>query len=305
MLRCNGSLKAAARGENPSCPDAIASLLESSLRHSQLVGRADIPTLSCTDAKHSICDDVVMIDLSEYRLETIRNDGEFILYRGQRQTDAIPSPVLVLTPISERPVPGSLARIEHEYSLTAHLDSGWFVSPIALAPYNGRTVLVLTHPGGEPLDRFIGTPLELTQFLRLAIGLSTAFGQLHGRRGLIHKNIKPANILVNQATGELRLTDFGIASRLPRERQAPGPSEVIAGTLAYMAPEQTGRMNRSVDAPSDLYSLSAALFCDENLSPLVICCMVNLSLEHGNSGGSCFAYVWFVIIAGPRGGSLE
>jgi len=79
-------------------------------------------------------------------------------------------------------------------------------------------------------------------------------------RGLIHKDIKPANILVNGATGAVKFTGFGIASRLARERQAPEPPETIAGTLAYMAPEQTGRMNRSVDSRSDLYALGVTFY---------------------------------------------
>ena len=87
----------------------------------------------------------------------------------------------------------------------------------------------------------------------------TALGRLH-ERGLIHKDVKPAHILVNAATGAVWLTGFGIASRLPRERQAPEPPEVIAGTLAYMAPEQTGRMNRSVDSRSDLYALGVTFY---------------------------------------------
>jgi energy-coupling factor transporter ATP-binding protein EcfA2 len=86
----------------------------------------------------------------------------------------------------------------------------------------------------------------------------TALGQVH-RRGLIHKDIKPENVLVDDA-GNVWLTGFGIASRLPRERQAPAPPEIIAGTLAYMAPEQTGRMNRSIDTRSDLYSLGVTLY---------------------------------------------
>jgi serine/threonine protein kinase len=73
---------------------------------------------------------------------------------------------------------------------------------------------------------------------------SSALGKLH-QRGLVHKAVKPANILLNEATGEVRLTGFGIASRFSRERQSPHPPETIAGTLAYMEPEQTGRMNRS------------------------------------------------------------
>src|SRR2546426_1796297 len=201
------------------------------------------------------------MELSEYMLETLRKDGEFILYRGQhqRQADGSPPSILVLTPASERPALGSLRRMEHEYSLRADLDSGWAVRPLALASHKGRTMLVLTDPGGEPLDRLLGRPMELTQFLRPAVGVSAALAQLHGC-GLVHKDVKPANILVNRASGEARLTGFGIASRLPRERQSPAPPESIAGTLAYMAPEQTGRMNRSIDSRSDLYSLGVTLY---------------------------------------------
>jgi serine/threonine protein kinase len=118
---------------------------------------------------------------------------------------------------------------------------------------------VSEHPGGEPLDRLLGQPLELSHFLRLAVGLAAALARLH-KRGLIHKDIKPANILVNSATGAIRITGFGMASRLPREGRSLEPPEVIAGTLAYMAPEQTGRMNRSIDSRSDLYSLGVTFY---------------------------------------------
>src|SRR5207302_187624 len=109
------------------------------------------------------------------------------------------------------------------------------------------------------LDRLLGAPMEVRSFLHLAIAIAAALTQVH-RRGLVHKDIKPANILVNRSTGEVKLTGFGIASRLPRERQAPAPPESIAGTLAYMAPEQTGRMNRSIDARSDFYALGVTLY---------------------------------------------
>ena len=201
------------------------------------------------------------MELSEYTFETLRRDGEFIVYRGhhRRQTDASPPSILAMTPVLERPALASLRRMEHEYSFKAELDPGWAVRPLALASHEGRTMLVLTDPGGEPLDRLLGKPMELTQFLRPAVGLSAALSQMHGR-GLVHKDLKPANILVNRASGEVRLTGFGIASRLPRERQSPEPPESIAGTLAYMAPEQTGRMNRSIDSRSDLYSLGVTLY---------------------------------------------
>jgi PAS domain S-box-containing protein len=120
-------------------------------------------------------------------------------------------------------------------------------------------MLVLADPGGEPLDRLLGAPLEVESFLRLAIGIAAALGQLH-QRGLVHKDLKPAHVLVNRANGQVRLTGFGLTSRLPRERQAPSPPEFVAGTLAYMAPEQTGRMNRSIDSRSDLYALGVMLY---------------------------------------------
>ncbi|HEV7613935.1 MAG TPA: AAA family ATPase [Steroidobacteraceae bacterium] len=193
--------------------------------------------------------------------ETLRADGEFVLYRDRRPSsiNGILQPTLLVAPVREHAPPRSLRRIEYEYSLRAELDPAWAARPIALATHQGHPVLVLEDPGGEPLERLVGTPMELRQFLRIAIGLSVALGRMQ-RHGLIHKDIKPANALVNAASGQVWLTGFGIASRLPRERQLPEPPEFIAGTLAYMAPEQTGRMNRSIDSRSDLYSLGVTLY---------------------------------------------
>src|ERR1700730_15686820 len=201
-----------------------------------------------------------MMELSGYVLETLRKGGEFILYRGRQRGN--PSPVLVLAPVAEQPTAASLRRLEHEYSLAAELDPAWAAQPLALTRHEGRTILVLRDPGGEPMDRILdrgqGQPLELTRCLRIAVGLATAVGQVH-RHGLIHKHIKPGSVLVDDV-GNVRLTRFGIASQLPHEFQAPAPPEVIAGTLAYMAPEQTGRMNRSIDARSDLCSVGVTLY---------------------------------------------
>src|SRR5712664_2417664 len=195
-----------------------------------------------------------MMDLTGYQLETLRDSGEFVLSRARQLGN--PVPVLVL--VAERPASASLKRLEHEYALAADLDPKWAARPLALARHNGNAALVLDDSGNEPLDLILSRPLELTRFLRLAISLAAALGQVH-RHGLIHKDIKPANVLVD-AAGNVRLTGFGIASRLTRERQAPAPPEIIAGTLAYMAPEQTGRMNRSIDSRSDLYSLGVTLY---------------------------------------------
>ena len=167
-------------------------------------------------------------------------------------------PVLVVFP-AEPATPATLDQFAHEYGLTDELEGAWAVRPLALVRENGRSMLVLEDPGGEPLERLLGVPMEVASFLRLAIGISTALRKLH-QCGLLHKDIKPSNILVNCTDGEVRLTGFGIASRLPRERQSPEPPETIAGTLAYMAPEQTGRMNRSIDSRSDLYALGVILY---------------------------------------------
>ena len=153
----------------------------------------------------------------------------------------------------------SIKRLTHEYDLRDYLDSAWALRPVELVRERWPIMLVVQYVGGEPLDGLIGQPMELGQFLRLAVALSAALSQLHGR-GLIHKDIKPANVLVHPATGQVWLTGFGIASRLPRERQSPEPPEFIAGTLAYMAPEQTGRVNRSIDSRSDLYSLGVTFY---------------------------------------------
>jgi len=179
--------------------------------------------------------------------------------RWRHRADGDRQFVLAVLPVAEHPTPGSLNRLTHEYELKDDLDDAWAARPLGLERERGQTMLVLNDPGGEPLDRFIGPPMEVGRFLRLAVALSAALGRLH-ERGLVHKDIKPSNVLVNSPTGQVWLTGFGIASRLPRERQSPDPPEFIAGTLASMAPEQTGRMNRSTDSRSDLYSLGVTFY---------------------------------------------
>jgi len=166
-------------------------------------------------------------------------------------------PILLVT--AEDDSVGSFKRLEHEYGLKAELNSAWAARPIALSHQNGRSSLLCEDPGGSPLDRMLGGPLKIREFLRIAIPLVGAVRRMH-ERGLIHKDMKPANVLVDPAREGVWLTGFGIASRLPRERQNPEPPEVIAGTLAYMAPEQTGRMNRSIDSRSDLYALGVSFY---------------------------------------------
>src|SRR5467141_3671968 len=192
-------------------------------------------------------------------LQVLWEDGERVFCRGERHADGDRAAVLAVLRAAEHPTPATLERLAREYGLRDELDGAWAVRPLELVRERGRIMLVLEDTCGEPLDRLLGLPMELRSFLRLAIAVAAALSQVH-RRDLVHKYIKPANILVNRTTSVVRLTGFGIASRLPRERQAPGPPESIAGTLAYMAPEQTGRMNRSIDARSDLYALGVTLY---------------------------------------------
>jgi predicted ATPase/signal transduction histidine kinase/GAF domain-containing protein len=195
------------------------------------------------------------IEISSYVFAVVQQ-AEFTLYRGHREGF---DPILLATPPAERASPTAVRRLEHEYSLRTELESRWAALPIALDRYQNRIALVRMDPGGEPLAGVLREPLDTLQFLRLAVTLAAACGQMHAR-GLIHKDIKPDNVLVDVAGRGAWLTNFGIASRLPREHLRGIPTEVIAGTLAYMAPEQTGRMNRSIDSRSDLYALGVTFY---------------------------------------------
>ena len=187
-------------------------------------------------------------------------DGERVFRRGWRLDDGGKRlAVLLVTPVADHPSHSNLDRLTHEHELRGELDEDWAVRPLDLVRDAGRTVLVLEDAGGEPLDRLLGVPMEVGRFLPLAVAVASALGRLH-QRGLVHKDIKPANILLNGATGDVRLTGFGIASRFARERQSPHLPDTIAGTLAYMAPEQTGRMNRTIDSRTDLYALGVTFY---------------------------------------------
>ena len=195
--------------------------------------------------------------LSGYTLEKLTDDGDLRLSRATAEAGA--ASILVLTPAGPAPSTVSLARLQHIHGLRDQLDPAWATRPQALEHRDGRPILVFEDPGGAPLVSLVGSPWDLTRFLHVACSLAAALGRLHAR-DLVHKDIRPANILVRLPDGGVSLTGFGIASRLPRERQSPEPPEVIAGDLCYMAPEQTGRVSRSIDSRSDLYSLGITFY---------------------------------------------
>ena len=144
-----------------------------------------------------------MNELSGYIFSSLR-EGDIALYRGSGNGLA---PILLA--VAEETSLGCFEQLKHEFALKAELDADWAARPVALTHYNDRMTLVLEDPGGVPVDRLLGRPLDLSQFLRIAIPVAGALRRVH-ERGLIHKDIKPANILVDTASGGVWLTGFGI-----------------------------------------------------------------------------------------------
>ena len=136
--------------------------------------------------------------------QVLLQDTDRVFYRRERQATSDQLAVLVVLPAVEHPARAILDRLAHEYELRDELDRAWAVRPLQLIREAGRTMLVLDDPGGESLDGYLGRPMDVDQFLRLAIGLASALHGLH-KRGLIHKDIKPTNILYSSVSGRVWL----------------------------------------------------------------------------------------------------
>jgi predicted ATPase/signal transduction histidine kinase len=196
-----------------------------------------------------------MAQVSRNVLETLWDDGNFVLSRctlsGERAR------VLALAPSSKRPARWIIQKLERTYALRETLDPIAVPRLLGLDQEGDLQALLFEDPGGNLLAGLLGQPWELTQFLRVSAGVAGALGGLH-RQGLIHGNVNPANILVNLSSGQAWLVGACFESRLGRAQDLTQLES--AGTFAYMAPEQTGRINRPVDARSDLYSLGVTLY---------------------------------------------
>jgi serine/threonine protein kinase len=200
-----------------------------------------------------------MLGLNGYRIvQEIHSGVKSLVYRGYREGDQQPAIVKLLK--SEYPTLEEVTRLRNEYKIAQPLDCPSITKVYSLENYRNSFALILEDFGGSSLDQLLtNQTLPLTEVLRIAIVLIDALDYLH-RHSIIHKDIKPGNIIINSTTGEVKLTDFSISSRLQQENQSVSNPSELAGTLAYLSPEQTGRMNRSVDYRSDYYSLGITLY---------------------------------------------
>ena len=200
-----------------------------------------------------------MIGLSGYRLkDKIYEHSRTLVYRGEREIDK--QPIIIKFPKAEYPTITEIARLRQEYLIPNEINLPGIVKPYSLEKYRNRFALVLEDFGGQSLAQFLkNTPLTIIEFLKIAIALTKILGELH-RASIIHKDIKPSNIIIHPKTHQVKLTDFSISSRLHFEEQGLSNPSLLEGTLAYMSPEQTGRMNRSVDYRSDFYSLGVTFY---------------------------------------------
>lgn len=180
-----------------------------------------------------------------------------IIYRATRTADERPVILKVLN--AEFPSTEQVARLRREYRLTRDLAMDGVIEVLGLERFGTSLGIVLEDFGGESLHRLRQAPMELPRFLDMARRLADILGHVH-RRQIIHKDITPSNIVWNPETGVLKLIDFGIATELPRETPAILGPGVLEGTLPYMSPEATGRMNRATDYRTDLYSLGVTLY---------------------------------------------
>ncbi|MFB2917128.1 trifunctional serine/threonine-protein kinase/ATP-binding protein/sensor histidine kinase [Aerosakkonema funiforme] len=203
------------------------------------------------------------MNLTGYQINTeLYNGSRTIVYRGQRQIDSLPVAIKLL----KNPYPSfsELVQFRNQYTIAKNLRSPQIIQTYSLENYQNGYALVMEDFGGVALSNYFKSreklPAQLLQeFLSIALVLCDAIELLYRER-VIHKDIKPSNILINPQTKEVKLIDFSIASLLPRETQTILNPNVLEGTLAYISPEQTGRMNRGIDYRTDFYSLGVTFY---------------------------------------------
>jgi predicted ATPase/signal transduction histidine kinase/CheY-like chemotaxis protein/tRNA A-37 threonylcarbamoyl transferase component Bud32 len=197
--------------------------------------------------------------LTGYTLERVIYEGTHTrIYTGVREANQ--QPVIIKLLKAEYPSLEEITCLRHEFRILESLDIPGVIKPLALETHQNGLALVLEDFGGISLKQFLQrSDLELPQFLDIAIQLAATLAELH-RNQIVHKDINPHNILIHPATGQVKIIDFSISSHLSRENQTVSNPNLLEGTLAYISPEQTGRMNRAIDYRSDFYSLGVTFY---------------------------------------------
>ncbi len=198
------------------------------------------------------------ITLAGYnQIEAIYEGANTIIYRAEKEDKTV---VIIKTIRSEYPTIEEITRLRHEHKILEQLPIEGIVKPLALENFHNGLALIFEHFPGVSLKDFIThRKLKINEFIHLSIQLTKILGELHQNQ-IIHKDIKPDNILINPETRQVKIIDFSIASGLERENQILSTPNMLEGTLAYMSPEQTGRMNRSLDYRTDFYSLGVTFY---------------------------------------------
>ncbi|MBD2248528.1 serine/threonine-protein kinase PknK, partial [Nostoc sp. FACHB-888] len=192
----------------------------------------------------------------------IYESANSLVYRGIRD-DGVGVVVKMLK--LDYPSPGELTRYRQEYKITRSLNLEGIIKAYSQQDYQRTLVIILEDFGGESLEQWmhkrpdIFCPMPLSTFLGLAIALCDILGRIHAAN-VIHKDINPGNIVFNLDTGVVKIIDFGIATQFNRTNPTFKSPHVLEGTLAYLSPEQTGRMNRMLDYRTDFYSLGVTFY---------------------------------------------
>ncbi|HEY9850991.1 MAG TPA: AAA family ATPase [Leptolyngbyaceae cyanobacterium] len=194
-----------------------------------------------------------------YKLIEKINEGlSTVVYRAQRKQDKKTAIVKILK--ADYPTLEEIVQLRHEYEISKNLNLEGIVKPFGLENHQNGLALILEDSRGEALNKFLRErKLKLAEFLTIGIQLADTLGKLHEQK-IIHKDIKPTNIIINPTKIQVKITDFSIATRLSKETKTLSHPTLLEGTLAYMSPEQTGRMNRSIDYRTDFYSLGVTFY---------------------------------------------
>ncbi|MEG4572249.1 AAA family ATPase [Microcoleus sp. N3A4] len=200
-----------------------------------------------------------MINFSSYQTtENLYESANSLVYRGSRSEGKQPVILKILKQVY--PPPEKIAWFKREYEVTRSFDLVGVVDAYSLESDHNRWLMILEDFGGESLDRLkLAGKLALTDFLTLGIEVTDILGQIH-QRYIIHKDINLSNIVFNPITRQVKLIDFGISTALSRENSTFRNPNLLEGTLAYISPEQTGRMNRAIDYRTDFYSLGVTFY---------------------------------------------